>query len=212
MKLTFKKIAALGVLALGSMSASAVTLDFENYLTGDQISDGFTGSNVTAYEEDGFTLSSSGDQNEYHTDIFGSAFENDVANGSDNFGWCGSVCFESPVQISINKTNGGSFGLSSIDLAIPYYGNDITDPQAIIAVTVLGFFADNTYISKFLFPTDEWNTYVFSGFDDLIRVDVLGQGPTFVMDNIVLVPEPATLLLLGLGLAGLGFARRKKES
>ena len=51
-----------------------------------------------------------------------------------------------------------------------------------------------------------------------IYTPVVGQ-PGFVTNNIVnydlrsdVVPEPATIALLGLGLAGLGFSRRRKSN
>ena len=67
------------------------------------------------------------------------------------------------------------------------------------------FVANWTGIDAFRVTIDP-NGYVDSG--------TPGIGQHWAMDNIVInensVPEPATLAILGLGLAGVGFIRRKK--
>jgi len=76
---------------------------------------------------------------------------------------------------------------------------------------------NSDYISGDLF-TGNWST---SGVNDFIDVqgnqrnsayafDISGDFITNVVDSTTNVPEPATAILLGMGLAGIGFSRKRK--
>lgn len=193
-----------GTLMASGTASSTTIIDFEGVLSVGQTS---TGSNVTPYTEDGFTLTSSGSGSVYHNDIFADGFGfND--NGSDFLGWCG-VCFGSPYTFS--TTDGGVFSLTSIDFSNLTIGSDVG------SIDIVGYFFGGGSISTSFDPiVNLWTTVVFSGFSNLTSFDIsaASNGNNLAMDNIVLntatVPEPISIVLLGLGLAGIGFSRKKK--
>ena len=112
-------------------------------------------------------------------------------------------------ELALN--GGGSFSLSRIDLA-GYNGSNegsvtFTGDTGGVPVTQT-FTLDNAFGAQ---------TFAFTGFGSVVKVSWIQEAPFHQFDNIVAsatnaVPEPASLGLLGLGLAPLAWARSRKRS
>ncbi|NNF08180.1 MAG: PEP-CTERM sorting domain-containing protein [Candidatus Eisenbacteria bacterium] len=111
--------------------------------------------------------------------------------------------WDSPVQVNVNPANGGAevsvLGSASTSAII---GQSLPFGFELDAPVQVSF---STQISDFdIFPS---NSSV--GADTYKRFEAFGTGE--VSGNASPIPEPLTLLTFGLGLAGLGAARRKRK-
>jgi hypothetical protein len=136
----------------------------------------------------------------------------------------GSQTLVADSQVSLvlmSRTDGTPFSL--VELLIAEGRNTTTGffRFSATSVSIVGTLAEggtvHTTFNLDLFAQespDDFELLTLSGFNDVLSVTFTGlggsSGSSFALDDILVIPEPSTALLLGLGLAGLRVRRRQR--
>ncbi len=200
MKKLFRIVTAGSIFAISSM-ANATLINFEDVAVGSGVN-----SIVSSVTSNGFSFT---------TSLAHMHLVNDVFTTWNGTTWLGN---DRTVPMTMTPIAGGTFSLNQLDIGEFFVSSaenvsiqGIGGSNPLLNLTTDGI-ADGSGIAN------DFETIVFgSNWSNLTAVTFTnssGSGP-FSLDNIVVngsfsVPEPASIALLGLGLVGIGFSRKKK--
>lgn len=197
-----KQILAAFTLSL-PLSVQALVIDFEGHVPAN---DG-----ETVQQQHGFTYTFSAAGWGIFEDSFVGGGAPYTSNGTARLMAAGSGV--GPASVTMVAADSALFSVSGLDAATMF-------PGLSGAIDIIGTLADASTVSQTLSLADGFTSFslepVFTDLVSLSFSETVSGGyrttPGFALDNLMVseasIPEPATLALMALGLAGIGFSRR----